>query len=74
MSFAQIQKSDKTIVFILGFVSYIKAKTILQSLLLDLESKEVVKYIIKTLRRYAFLSKREDKEIFDIYSLIHMTT
>jgi hypothetical protein len=73
VSFAQIQRSNKAAASILGFVSYIEPKAIPLSIL-PVEPEEEMEHAIGTLRGYAFLSQRGDKEMFDMYSLVHVAT
>ena len=74
VSFAQIQRSDKTAASILGFMSCIEPKAIPRSILPEVEPEEVMEHAIGTLRGYAFLSQRGDEEMFDMHSLVHMAT
>ena len=74
MSFTQIQRSDKAIASILGFMSCIKPKAIPRSILPEVEPEEEMEHVIRTLRGYAFLSQRGDEEMFDIYSLVYVAT
>ncbi|KAH8646409.1 P-loop containing nucleoside triphosphate hydrolase protein, partial [Tricladium varicosporioides] len=74
VSFAQIQRSDKTAASILGFVSCIEPKAIPRSILPEVESEEEMEHAIGTLRGYGFLSQREDEKMFDMHSLVHVAT
>ncbi|OBT65046.1 hypothetical protein VE03_05181, partial [Pseudogymnoascus sp. 23342-1-I1] len=74
VSFAQIQRSDKAAASLLGLLSCIEPKAIPRSILLEVESEEVMEHAIGTLRGYAFLSQRGEEEMFDMHSLVHVAT
>lgn len=70
-SFNQICRSH-TAAKLLCFISCIEPKMIPQSMLLPLESKEQITHTLNTLCDYAFLSKREGGDIFDVHNLVHL--
>ena len=74
VSFAQIQRSDKTAASILRFVSCIEPKAIPRSILPEVEPEEAMEHAIGTLRGYAFLSQLGDEDVFDMHSLVHVAT
>jgi tetratricopeptide (TPR) repeat protein len=74
VSFDQIRKSDRTAANLLSFLSCIEPKAIPQSILPGLELEEEIEHAIGTLCGYAFLTRREDENVFDMHSLVHMAT
>lgn len=73
VSFRQIQKSNQLAVDLLSFISCIEPKAIPQSILPDAEADEL-EWAIGTLCSYSFLVRREESDVFDMHSLVHMAT
>ncbi|KAK2879471.1 hypothetical protein FQN49_000855 [Arthroderma sp. PD_2] len=73
-SFDQIRKLDNNAANLLAFISCIEPKAIPQSILPRLESEESMAHAMGTLYGYAFVTRREDDEMFDMHSLVHMAT
>ncbi|KAI0007897.1 hypothetical protein F4779DRAFT_642503 [Xylariaceae sp. FL0662B] len=71
VSFDQISNSDGVAANLLSFISCIEPKAIPQSIFPDSQS-EGVENAIGTLCGYAFLARREDEDMFDMHSLVHM--
>ncbi len=74
VSFNQIRKSDSATADLLAFLSCIEPKEIPQSILPRFELEEQMVYAIGTLCGYAFLTRRENSEVFDMHSLVHLAT
>ncbi|KAH6646194.1 hypothetical protein BKA67DRAFT_525928 [Truncatella angustata] len=71
VSFDQIEKSNKTAVAVLSFMSCIEPRAIPQSMLPGSESEEL-EWAIGILCGYSFLVRRGDSDMFDMHSLVHM--
>ena len=75
MSFEQIRISDRVAAELLSFVSRIEPKAIPQSLLPRKgRSAEEMENAVGTLCAYAFLTRREENDMFDMHSLVHVAT
>ncbi|CAG7969514.1 unnamed protein product [Penicillium olsonii] len=74
ISFNQIQNSDPPAANLLGFISCFEPKAIPLSILPSVGSEEEQEFAIGTLCGYGFLTKRGNEEMFDIHSLIHLST
>ncbi|CAG8250986.1 unnamed protein product [Penicillium olsonii] len=74
ISFKQIQNSDPPAADLLGFISCFEPKAIPKSILPSVGSEEEQEFAIGTLCGYGFLTKRGNAEMFDIHSLIHLST
>jgi hypothetical protein len=74
ISFDQIKKIDPLAAELLGFLSYIEPKAIPRSVLPPLTSEEEMEFAIGTLCGYAFLTKRDDRRIFDMHGLVQLST
>ncbi|KAK4119383.1 purine and uridine phosphorylase [Parathielavia appendiculata] len=74
VSFDQIRKSDNAAADLLSFISCIEPKGIPQSLFPDSESTAQLVDAIGTLCSYAFLTRREDSNVFDMHGLVHLAT
>lgn len=72
ISFHQIRKTDEPALELLSFVACIEPKAIPRSMLPPLGSDQQFTRAIGTLCGYKFLSKREDGEMFDMHSLVHL--
>ncbi|EGU76072.1 hypothetical protein FOXB_13410 [Fusarium oxysporum f. sp. conglutinans Fo5176] len=73
VSFRQIQKLNHLAVHILSFISCIEPKAIPKSILPDAEA-EKLEWAIGILCSYSFLVRREESDVFDMHSLVHMAT
>ncbi|KAJ5390952.1 uncharacterized protein N7496_002020 [Penicillium cataractarum] len=74
ISFNQIRGSDPSAADLLEFMSYLEPKAIPRSLLPTLDSEEEMEFAIGTLCSYGFLTKRHDKDMFDIHNLVQLST
>ncbi|KAJ5415855.1 hypothetical protein N7465_004550 [Penicillium sp. CMV-2018d] len=74
ISFNQIQSSDPSAAELLGFISYLEPKAIPRSLLPALDSEEEMEFAIGTLCSYGFLTRRNNQNMFDIHSLVQLST
>jgi tetratricopeptide (TPR) repeat protein len=74
VSFDQIRRTDETAAELLSFISQIEPKAIPRSILPRLESEEKMVHAIGTLCGYAFLGRREESDLFDMHSLVHVAT
>ncbi len=57
---------------LLSFISCIENKAIPRSILPTVELEERIVHAISTLRAYAFIIKRGNIDIYDIYRLVHL--
>ncbi|OQD65065.1 hypothetical protein PENPOL_c006G04970 [Penicillium polonicum] len=74
ISFNQIQSSDPSAADLLGFISYLEPKAIPRSILPLLDSEEEMEFAIGTLCSYGFLTRRNNQNMFDIHSLVQLST
>ncbi|KAJ5961848.1 hypothetical protein N7501_006789 [Penicillium viridicatum] len=74
ISFKQIQSSDPSAADLLGFISYLESKAIPRSILPGLDSEEEMEFAIGTLCSYGFLTRRNNQNMFDIHSLVQLST
>ncbi|KAJ5881757.1 uncharacterized protein N7529_000429 [Penicillium soppii] len=74
ISFNQIEVSDPSAADLLGFMSYIEPKAIPRSILPTLDSEEEMDFSIGTLCSYGFLTRRDDGNMFDVHSLVQLST
>ncbi|KGO71455.1 Tetratricopeptide-like helical [Penicillium italicum] len=74
ISFNHIKNSNPSAAALLGFLSYIEPKAIPRSVFPPLESEEEMEFAIGTLCGYAFLTRREEDGIFDMHSLVQLST
>ncbi|KAL2207286.1 hypothetical protein CC79DRAFT_1396815 [Sarocladium strictum] len=72
VSFNQIRNTDKVAAELLFFLSQIESRAIPQSILPRTRTEESLLHAIGTLCGYAFLSRREDSEMLDMHSLVHL--
>jgi hypothetical protein len=72
VSFDQIRRTDEPAAELLSFISQIEPKAIPRSILPRPESEEKMVHAIGTLCGYAFLGRREESELFDMHSLVHV--
>ncbi|KAI6350793.1 hypothetical protein MCOR25_010390 [Pyricularia grisea] len=73
VSFDQIQRDDSAASDMLAFLSCIEPKAVPRFLLPNFESAET-ENAIGTLCGYAFLTVREDDQMYDMHSLVHLAT
>ncbi|KAI7764856.1 hypothetical protein LZL87_013839 [Fusarium oxysporum] len=74
VSFDQIRKHDRFATALLSFIACIEPKAVPRPLLPSFETEEQLTSAIGMLCGYGFLSRREDKEVFDMHSLVHFMT
>lgn len=74
ISFKQIRKIDPAAAELLGFLSYIEPKEIPQSMLPTIECKERTAFAIGILCSYAFLTRSDDENLYDMHGLVQMAT
>ncbi|KAJ5494023.1 hypothetical protein N7463_010110 [Penicillium fimorum] len=74
ISFNQIQGSDRSAADLLEFISYLEPKAIPRSILPPLDTEEEVEFAIGTLCGYGFLTRRDNEDMFDIHSLVQLST
>ncbi|KAJ5090083.1 hypothetical protein N7532_008767 [Penicillium argentinense] len=74
ISFNQIKSSDPSAADLLGFLAYLEPKAIPRSLLPALDSEEEIEFAIGTLCCYGFLTRRETGDMFDMHSLVQLST
>lgn len=71
ISFEQIQKLDQTAMDLMEFLSCIEPKAIPQSLL-PVPDPEGLEWAVGILCGYSFLVRRNESDIFDVHSLVHL--
>ncbi|KAJ5089799.1 hypothetical protein N7532_008483 [Penicillium argentinense] len=74
ISFNQIKGADPSAADLLGFISYLEPKAIPRSVLPTLGSEEEIESAIGTLCGYGFLSRRDNEDMFDMHSLVQLST
>jgi tetratricopeptide (TPR) repeat protein len=74
ISFNKIKASDPSAAYLLEFISYLEPKGIPRLVLPTLDSEEEMESAIGTLCNYGFLTRRNDLDIFDIHSLVQLST
>ncbi|KAJ6025038.1 hypothetical protein N7540_005835 [Penicillium herquei] len=74
ISFKQIQGFDPSAANLLEFISYLEPKRIPRSILPTLDLEEKMEYSIGTLCSYGFLIKRGNENMFDVHSLVQLST
>ncbi|KAH7162472.1 acyl transferase/acyl hydrolase/lysophospholipase [Dactylonectria estremocensis] len=74
ISFNQIHEHDRPAASLLSFIAFTEPKAIPRSLLPALETEQQLTRAIGTLCGYGFLSQRDDDEIYDMHSLVHLAT
>ncbi|KAH7018941.1 hypothetical protein EDB80DRAFT_631665, partial [Ilyonectria destructans] len=72
VSFNQIRGTDEDAARLLSFAAYIEPIAISRTLLPGLLSEQRMTDAIGTLCGYSFLNRREDSDIFDMHSLVHL--
>ncbi|KAF7549176.1 hypothetical protein G7046_g8431 [Stylonectria norvegica] len=74
ISLDQIQQKQDGAITLLSFMACIEPKAIPRSILPRLESEEQLTSAIGTLCGYGFISRRGDDEVYDMHSLVYLTT
>ncbi|KAH8742904.1 acyl transferase/acyl hydrolase/lysophospholipase [Diaporthe sp. PMI_573] len=74
VSFTQIQQTNPAAHKLLSFLSCIEPKTIPQSLLPRMECQQDQESAIGTLVGLAFLARRQNGDVYDMHSLVHLAT
>ncbi|KAF5613399.1 ankyrin protein, partial [Fusarium sp. NRRL 25303] len=74
VSFKQIRALHKEAATLLSFAACIEPKAIPRTLLPRLGTEQSMARAIGTLCGYSFLSQREDGDMFDMHSLVHLAT
>ncbi|KAJ5246312.1 hypothetical protein N7468_001295 [Penicillium chermesinum] len=74
VSFNQIKNSDPSAASLLEFMSFLEPKAIPQSILPILTSEEEMEFAVGTLCSYGFLARRDQPGIFDMHSLVQLST
>ncbi|KAL6362697.1 hypothetical protein LRP88_04000 [Fusarium phalaenopsidis] len=74
VSFDQILEHDPIAANLLRFISRIERKDIPLSILPRGDLEEELTYSVGTLCSYTFLVPREDQEVYDMHSLVHLAT
>jgi tetratricopeptide (TPR) repeat protein len=74
ISFNQIEDSDPSAADLLKFISYLEPKAIPRSILPTLDCEEEIDFSIGTLCSYGFLTRRDDANMFDVHSLVQLST
>ncbi|KAL9025121.1 MAG: hypothetical protein Q9196_006007 [Gyalolechia fulgens] len=74
VSFDQIRRSDSVAADLLSFLSCIEYKAIPRSILPSVDPEERMVRAVGTLRAYAFITRREDSDSYDMHRLVHLAT
>ncbi|RKK64704.1 hypothetical protein BFJ69_g16600 [Fusarium oxysporum] len=74
ISFNQIRSADKLASRILMFLAFVEPKAVPQSMLPKGESQQQLIRAIGMLCGYGFLYRQGSSEVFDMHSLVHLTT
>ncbi|KAG7407996.1 Kinesin light chain 1 [Fusarium oxysporum f. sp. raphani] len=74
VSFKQIRALHEEAATLLSFAACLEPKAIPRALLPRLRSEQSMTRAIGTLCGYSFLSQREDGDMFDMHSLVHLAT
>ncbi|KAJ5539309.1 hypothetical protein N7513_007641 [Penicillium frequentans] len=74
ISYNQIKSSDPPASDLLGYISYLEPKAIPRSILPTLDSEEEMEFAIGTLCSYGFLTRRNNEDMFDMHSLVQLST
>ena len=74
ISFNQVKSSDPSAAELLEFMSFLEPKEIPRSILPTVKSEEEMDFSIGTLCGYGFLTKRDNEDMFDMHSLIQLST
>jgi tetratricopeptide (TPR) repeat protein len=71
VSFEQIRQNDAVAAKLLFYISYVESRAIPHKIL-PRDTDEELEHAIGTLCGYAFLSQRDDSEVFDMHRLVHL--
>ncbi|KAJ5765200.1 hypothetical protein N7520_004759 [Penicillium odoratum] len=74
ISFNHIKSFDPSAADLLEYISYLEPKAIPRSILPILNTEEEMDFAIGTLCSYGFLTRRHNKDMFDIHSLVQLST
>ncbi|KAH7201447.1 hypothetical protein DER44DRAFT_900082 [Fusarium oxysporum] len=74
ISFNQIREADELASHILVFLAFVEPKAVPQSMLPEGNSRQQLARAIGMLCGYGFLYRRGSSEVFDMHSLVHLTT
>ncbi|KAF3390263.1 Nephrocystin-3 [Penicillium rolfsii] len=74
ISFNQIKGYHPSAADLLEFMSYLEPKAIPRSVLPTLDSEEEMEFAIGTLCNYGFLTRRDSEDMFDMHSLVQLST
>ncbi|KAI1379971.1 acyl transferase/acyl hydrolase/lysophospholipase [Hypoxylon crocopeplum] len=72
VSFEQIRKFDPLAAQLLGFISRIEPKAIPQCILPGSQPEQQLTIAIDTLCAYAFLTRQNDRHMFNMHRLVHL--
>ncbi|KKF93649.1 Patatin [Ceratocystis platani] len=74
ITFQQIRKSSPDAVNLLRFIAKVEPKAIPQTMLPGSDKKKSLVDAIGILLDYGFISRRKEPKMFDMHSLVHLTT
>ena len=74
VSFDQIRRSDPIAADLLSFMSCIESKGIPRSILPSVKPEEHMVHAIGTLSAYAFVTRRDESDTYDMHRLVHLAT
>ncbi|KAL2885340.1 putative acyl transferase acyl hydrolase lysophospholipase [Ceratocystis lukuohia] len=74
ITFKQIEKDSQPAATLLEFISQIDAKAIPQSIFPEYKTKQEMTNAIGVLQEYGFLRRQQADGLFDMHSLVHLTT
>ena len=74
VSFDQIRRSDSIAADLLSFMSCIESKAIPRLILPSVKPEEHMVHAIGTLRAYAFVTRRDESDTYDMHRLVHLAT
>ena len=72
VSFNHIRKKQPDAADLLSFMSCIEHKAIPLPMLPKVETNEGMVYALRILRAYAFVTQRDDTEVYDMHRLVHL--
>ncbi|KAL2887781.1 putative acyl transferase acyl hydrolase lysophospholipase [Ceratocystis lukuohia] len=74
ITFNQIRKASQDAVKLLRFIAYVDPKAIPESMLPSFEAKKKMTDAVGILLAYGFVRRQRTKGLFDMHSLVHLTT
>ncbi|KAL2887391.1 pyruvate kinase [Ceratocystis lukuohia] len=74
ITFKQIEKASQLAARLLEFISQIDAKAIPRTIFPKFKTKEEMTTAIRILTSYGFLRRQKARDLFDMHSLVHLTT